>query len=47
MADKRSLPAPNRDHWVKTRDVIYEEIQTKGWNAEKGFFSQVRSLIVV
>lgn len=34
LAEKRSLPAPHRDLWIKTRDTIYEEIQTKGWNGE-------------
>lgn len=42
LAEKRSLPAPNRDRWLKTRDTLYEEIQTKGWNKEGQFFSQVR-----
>lgn len=40
LADKRSLPAPNRNMWLETRDKIYEEIMTKGWNKEKGFFAQ-------
>ncbi|KAJ9111737.1 hypothetical protein QFC19_001098 [Naganishia cerealis] len=40
LADKRNLPCPNRAKWFETRDRIYEEIQTKGWNAEKGFYCQ-------
>lgn len=40
LADKRSLPAPNRELWLKNRDQIYEEVQTKGWNAKEQFFSQ-------
>lgn len=42
LAEKRSLPAPKRMHWIEVRDKIYEEIQEKGYNKEKGFFSQVR-----
>ncbi|MDP9363770.1 MAG: glycoside hydrolase family 15 protein [Chloroflexota bacterium] len=37
LADKRSFPAP-RDRWLRTRDRIYEEIMTKGWNDEVGAF---------
>ncbi|GAA6062500.1 hypothetical protein JCM10212_006349 [Sporobolomyces blumeae] len=40
LADKRSLPAPNRVKWLEIRDKLYEEIQTKGYNKELGFFSQ-------
>lgn len=40
LAEKRSLPAPNRDHWLRVRDTIYEEIQTKGWNSEAQIYSQ-------
>ncbi|WWC89044.1 uncharacterized protein L201_003962 [Kwoniella dendrophila CBS 6074] len=40
LADKRCLPCPNRYKWIEARDKIYEEVQTKGWNNEKGFFSQ-------
>jgi GH15 family glucan-1,4-alpha-glucosidase len=39
LADKRSFPA-DRDRWLKTRDEIYEEILTKGWNEEKQAFVQ-------
>lgn len=40
LAEKRSLPAPSRNKWIETRDKIYEEVQTKGWNNEAGFYSQ-------
>ncbi|CEQ40217.1 SPOSA6832_01813, partial [Sporobolomyces salmonicolor] len=40
LADKRSLPCPHRNKWLETRDAIYEEIQDKGYNKEKGFFAQ-------
>jgi len=35
LAEKRCLPCPNRDEWLRTRDSIYEEIMTKGYNEEK------------
>lgn len=41
LADKRSLPAPNRNHWIEVRDKIYEEVQEKGWNKKSKFFAQV------
>jgi GH15 family glucan-1,4-alpha-glucosidase len=31
LADKRSFPA-DRPRWLKTRDDIYEEIMSKGWD---------------
>jgi hypothetical protein len=40
LADKRSLPAPNRNKWLAIRDCIYEEVQTKGYNQKEGFFAQ-------
>jgi GH15 family glucan-1,4-alpha-glucosidase len=40
LAEKRCLPCPNRYKWMEKRDELYEDIQTKGWNAEKGFYSQ-------
>jgi len=40
LADKRSLPCPNRAHWLASRDKLYEDIMEKGWNEEKGFFCQ-------
>jgi GH15 family glucan-1,4-alpha-glucosidase len=39
LADKRSFPA-DRDLWIKTRDAIYQDIQTVGWNSKLHFFSQ-------
>ncbi len=39
LADKRSFPA-DRDHWLKTRDEIYEEIMEKGWNPRRKAFVQ-------
>ncbi|KAG6886666.1 hypothetical protein C0992_002883 [Termitomyces sp. T32_za158] len=40
LADKRSLPCPNRTRWLSARDELYEEIMTKAWNAEGKFFGQ-------
>ena len=40
LADKRSLPCPNRDKWLRTRDQLYEDIQLHAWNEEKQFFCQ-------
>lgn len=40
LADKRSFPCPRRNEWYQARDELYEEIMTKGWNKEKGFFGQ-------
>src|SRR5262249_24868929 len=37
LADKRSLPA-DRDRWLKVRDEIYEEVMSRGWNAEQKAF---------
>jgi GH15 family glucan-1,4-alpha-glucosidase len=39
LANNLSLPA-DRERWLKARDTIYEEIMTKGWNAERGYFVQ-------
>jgi len=39
LALKRSLPA-DRPRWLATRDAIYEQIMTKGWNAKKKSFVQ-------
>ena len=39
LADKRSFPA-ERDRWLKTRDQIYEEIISKGWNPARQSFVQ-------
>lgn len=40
LADKRSLPAPNRNKWLEHRDRLYDEIQERGYNKELGFFGQ-------
>ncbi|KAG8745664.1 hypothetical protein FRC10_007361 [Ceratobasidium sp. 414] len=40
LADKRSLPCPNRHKWMETRDKLYEEIMERSWNDEKKFFAQ-------
>ncbi|MCI0556003.1 MAG: glycoside hydrolase family 15 protein, partial [Anaerolineae bacterium] len=37
LALKRSFPC-NLTQWIKTRDQIYEEIMSKGWNREKQSF---------
>lgn len=39
LADKRSFPA-DRTRWMKTRDAIYQEIMTRGWNEKRGAFVQ-------
>ncbi|KAJ7058955.1 glycoside hydrolase family 15 protein [Mycena amicta] len=40
IADKRSLPCPNRNQWLETRDRLYEEIMEKAWNPELKVFGQ-------
>jgi len=40
LADKRSLPCPNRFKWLQARDELYEDIMTKAWNKEGKFFGQ-------
>jgi len=40
LADKRSLPCPNRLKWLETRDELYEEIMEKAWNKEGKYFGQ-------
>ncbi|KAJ3524635.1 hypothetical protein NMY22_g10912 [Coprinellus aureogranulatus] len=40
LADKRSLPCPNRFKWLEARDKLYEDIMHKAWNAEEKFFGQ-------
>ena len=40
LADKRSLPAPNRDKWLANRDRLYDEIEQRGYNKELGHFGQ-------
>jgi hypothetical protein len=37
-----ALPCPNRDVWLKARDKLYDEIQTKGYNHEQQFFGPSR-----
>jgi GH15 family glucan-1,4-alpha-glucosidase len=39
LAEKRSLPA-ERERWQKERDAIYEQIQARGFSAERGSFLQ-------
>ncbi len=39
IANKRSFPADIL-RWLETRDTIYQEIMTRGWNAERGAFVQ-------
>ena len=38
--EKRNFPCPNRARWLQTRDELYEEIMTKGFNANKNTFIQ-------
>ncbi|KAF9522293.1 glycoside hydrolase family 15 protein [Crepidotus variabilis] len=40
LADKRSLPCPNRHKWLQARDELYEEIMEKAWNPKGKFFGQ-------
>ncbi len=40
LADKRSLPCPNRAKWMATRDWLYEDIQNNAWNPELKFYGQ-------
>jgi GH15 family glucan-1,4-alpha-glucosidase len=39
LAEKRSLPC-DRERWVRVRDEIYEEVLSRGWNADLGMFVQ-------
>lgn len=39
LTDKRSFPA-DREHWLRTRDQIYEDIMAKGWNPSRRAFIQ-------
>lgn len=32
LAEKRSLPCPNRMEWYQARDTLYEEVMEKGYN---------------
>lgn len=40
LAEKRSLPCPNRNAWIEARDDLYEEIMHKAWNPELQIFGQ-------
>ncbi|GAA6007856.1 hypothetical protein JCM10207_004901 [Rhodosporidiobolus poonsookiae] len=40
LAEKRSLPCPNRNKWLETRDAIYEQVMERGFNHETQFFAQ-------
>jgi len=40
LADKRSLPCPNRTKWTETRDELYEEIMNNAWNKDGQYFGQ-------
>lgn len=40
LADKRSLPCPNRFVWLQARDELYEEIMNKAWDKEGKYFGQ-------
>lgn len=40
LADKRSLPCPNRFKWLAARDELYEEIMNNAWDKEGKFFGQ-------
>jgi GH15 family glucan-1,4-alpha-glucosidase len=39
LADKRSFPA-DYERWQRTRDQIYEEVMSKGWNQQRQAFVQ-------
>lgn len=40
LAEKRSLPCPNRAEWYRVRDLIYEEVMNKGYNHKLECFIQ-------
>ncbi|EEB07697.1 glucan 1,4-alpha-glucosidase [Schizosaccharomyces japonicus yFS275] len=40
IAYSRSLPCQNRIRWMDTRDEIYDNIMSKGYNFDRGFFAQ-------
>lgn len=40
LADKNSLPCPERDEWLRVRDHIYMEVQEKAWNPRRGIYGQ-------
>jgi GH15 family glucan-1,4-alpha-glucosidase len=39
LADKRAFPA-DRSKWIRERDLIYEEVMTRGWNEKRRAFTQ-------
>ena len=39
LARKRSFPAEH-ERWLQVRDAIYEQIMERGWNQERGAFTQ-------
>jgi GH15 family glucan-1,4-alpha-glucosidase len=39
LAEKRSLPS-DKDHWIRVRDQIYEEVMSKGWEETLKCFVQ-------
>src|SRR5260370_38072596 len=39
LAEKRALPA-NRAKWLQQRDLIYEEVMSRGWNPKRRAFTQ-------
>ncbi|EAW06566.1 glycoside hydrolase family 15 protein [Aspergillus clavatus NRRL 1] len=41
LCEKRSsLPCPERFRWIQIRDELYDEIMERGYNSERGHFSQ-------
>lgn len=40
LSEKRMFPCLERDRWLKTRDIIYEEIMTQCWNPKLEIFTQ-------
>lgn len=40
LADKRCLPCPHRELWMKTRDDLYEQIQDRSFNVRGNYFGQ-------
>ncbi|EIW81645.1 glycoside hydrolase family 15 protein [Coniophora puteana RWD-64-598 SS2] len=40
LADKRSLPCPNRLAWFQARDDIYEQVMHKSWDPVQQSFGQ-------
>jgi GH15 family glucan-1,4-alpha-glucosidase len=39
LAEKRSFPG-DRQHWLRERDAIYEEVMTRGWSEKRRAFTQ-------